>query len=94
MVPWVCLQCVIVVFPDHIHLLFLFIFQMKIKSSLIQFLKKATQFKNVLGPNKKKKSVFRVTGLKFLGRVGTHFFFNYIFFHDRNAFQNVFFQKT
>ena len=21
-VPWVCLQCVIVVFPDHTHLLF------------------------------------------------------------------------
>ena len=24
MVPWVCLQCVIVVFPDHSHLLFVF----------------------------------------------------------------------
>ena len=24
MVPWVCLQFVIVVFPDHTHLLFLF----------------------------------------------------------------------
>ena len=23
MVPWVCLQCVIVVFPDHTHLLFM-----------------------------------------------------------------------
>ena len=22
-VPWVCLQCVIVVFPDHTHLLFM-----------------------------------------------------------------------
>ena len=27
----------------------------------------------------KKISVFRVTGLKILGRVGTHIFFNYFF---------------
>ena len=25
-VPWVCLQCVIVVFPDHTHLLLIFLF--------------------------------------------------------------------
>ena len=93
MVPWVCLQCVIVVFPDHIHLLFLFIFQMK-NQALFSFLKKQHNLKMSLGQIKKKISVFRVTGLKFLGRVGTHFFFNYIFFLDRNAFQNAFFQKT
>ena len=46
---------------------------------------------------KLKKSVFRVTGLKISGRVGTHIFFNYFFwkkyyfmhFERRNAFQNA-----
>ena len=30
------------------------------------------------------KSVFRVTGLKILGRVGTHIFFNYFFLCKKN----------
>ena len=41
---------------------------------------------------KKKISVFRVTGLNILGRVGTHFFWKKIYskhFERRNAFQNA-----
>ena len=34
-------------------------------------------------PNKK-TSMFWVTGLKCLGRVGTHIFFNYFFFLEKN----------
>ena len=34
--------------------------------------------------NKKKISVFRVTGLKILGRVGTHIFFHCFFFSGKN----------
>ena len=41
-----------------------------------------------LRPNKK-ISVFRVTGLKILGRVGTHFFFNYFFFPGKNIFSCI-----
>ena len=48
-------------------------------------------------PNKKKISVFRVTGLNILGRIGTHIFFtyfsgkNYNFMHFERpfAFQNA-----
>ena len=37
------------------------------------------------GPRPNKEiSVFRVTGLKILGRVGIHNFFNYFFFWKRN----------
>ena len=32
---------------------------------------------------RQKKSVFRVTGLKISGRVGTHNFFNYFFFWEK-----------
>ena len=45
---------------------------------------------NVIRPNKK-IIVFRVTGLKILGRVGTHFFL-IIFFREKKikiAFQNA-----
>ena len=44
----------------------------------------------LLRPNKK-ISVFLVTGLKILGRVGTHFFSGIFFMHfgRRNAFQNA-----
>ena len=49
-------------------------------------------------PNEKKISVFRVTGLNILGRVGTHIFFKYFFsgknilfmhFERHFAFQNA-----
>ena len=33
----------------------------------------------------KKISVFRVTGLKILGRVGNHIFFDYFFFSGKNT---------
>ena len=33
-VPWVCLRFVMVVFPDHTHLLFFIVFASMIKSSL------------------------------------------------------------
>ena len=35
-------------------------------------------FEIFIGPNEK-KSMFRVTGLKIIGRVGTHIFFDYFF---------------
>ena len=43
--------------------------------------------KYLFRPNKK-ISVFRVTGLKILGRVGTHIFFNYFFFWKKNNFMH------
>ena len=37
-----------------------------------------------MGPNNKKISVFRVTGLKILGRIGTHiFYFDYFFLEKK-----------
>ena len=36
-------------------------------------------FNKLFMPNKKKISVFQVTGLKILGRVGTHIFLNIFF---------------
>ena len=50
-------------------------------------------FNIMLGPNKKIISVFRVTGLTILGRVGTHVFFslekiyNVMHFERHFAFQ-------
>ena len=38
----------------------------------------------VINKAKKKISVFRVTGLKILGRVGIHKFFNNFFFSGKN----------
>ena len=68
MVPWVCLQCVIVVFPDHIHLLFLFIFQMK-NQALFSFLKKQHNLKMSLGQikinNKCVNYIFFLTEMPF-----------------------------
>ena len=40
------------------------------------------QPKTVVRPNK--KSMFRLMGLKILGRVGTHIFFNDLFFLEKN----------
>ena len=45
----------------------------------------------LIRPNKK-ISVFLVTGLKILGRVGTHIFFNYHFFSGNTII--YFFKKT
>ena len=50
-------------------------------------------FQVMIRPNKE-ISVFRVTGMKRLGRVGTHIFFsgkiyNFMHFERRNAFQNA-----
>ena len=52
-----------------------FIISIFVKCLKIAELKKKKQLKNsIIRPNKK-ISVFRVTGMKILGRVGTHIFF-------------------
>ena len=61
--------------------------------ALFSFLKKQHNLKMSLGQIKKKISVFRVTGLKFLGRVGTHFFLIIFFFLTEMPFKMLFFRK-
>ena len=46
-------------------------------------LRQASHMIKILWPNKK-ISVFRVTGLKILGRVGTHIFFFWKMFFNKN----------
>ena len=56
LVPWVCLQYVIEVFPDHIHLLFYISYEkssMK-NQALFSFLKKQHNLKILLGQIKNK----------------------------------------
>ena len=44
---------------------------------MLDILSAHASYKHLLRPNK--KSVFRVTGLNILGRVGTHIFFIFFF---------------
>ena len=68
------------------------------RSSLSTISLKKRELITLPRPNTKKLSVFWVTGLKILGRIGTHIFFNYLFsgkkynfmhFERHLAFQNA-----